>query len=96
MECDCILIEAHNGCGDVDEDVWRFASERIMSVAQKVENREGSIRYFIVGNRKNGYQGIERDMEEELETHPTGRWIWKYKTLDRSECNEVLRERWHY
>ena len=89
--CDCILIETSPGSGDIDDEIWQFASERVMS---KVGDQEGSLRFFIVGNRNSGFQGIERKMNERAKYHGPGRWIWRYANLDPGECSRIVEERW--
>src|SRR5271170_5570012 len=87
--CDCIFIETTPGSGHIPQEVWQFASERTISSTIGME----SLRYFIVGNRKDGYEGIERNLEAGIEIHHNGRATWKYTKLQKEDCERVLTER---
>lgn len=43
-------------------DTWgQFPSQRLMSAGINVERNAGGLRHFVVGNRQDGYSGVERN-----------------------------------
>jgi hypothetical protein len=63
-----------------------------MSIAHSLERRHGALRYLIVGNRVDGYQGIERVMGRFLRENDKGEICWKYNLLDENKCKCILFE----
>jgi hypothetical protein len=91
--CDCILIETKPGGACISDSWWQFPSQRLMSTAIKVEGNAGSLRFFVVGNRRDGYSGVERDVSfvgREREK------IWTYRKMDATECKQTLLKRGYY
>jgi hypothetical protein len=62
-----------------------------MSIAHSLERRHGALRYLIVGNHVDGYQGIERAMDVLLREDEMGRTCWEYSLLD-DKCTRLLFE----
>ena len=61
-----------------------------MAIAQILEYRPGALHYLIVGNRVDGYQGIERMMDIFLRENEEGDICWKYSFLDKDKCKRLL------
>jgi hypothetical protein len=59
-----------------------------MTIARNLEGRARALHYLIVGNRVDGYQGIERAMDvlRENDIH------WEYRVLDEYKCKHLLFE----
>jgi hypothetical protein len=63
-----------------------------MSIACMLEGRPGALRYFVVGNRVNGYQGIERNMNVFLRENDMGDMCWEYRFMEEDHCKRLLFE----
>lgn len=63
-----------------------------MSIVHSLERRHGALRYLIVGNRVDGYQGIERDMDVLLREDEMGGTCWEYSLVDNDKCKRLLFE----
>jgi hypothetical protein len=89
--CDCILIETKLGGACISDSWWQFPSQRLMSTTIKVEGNPGSLRFFIVGNRQDGYSGVERNVDVPSVWNKHGQ-IWTYRKMDAAECKQTLFE----
>ena len=63
-----------------------------MSIARILEFRPGFLRYLIVGNRVDGYQGIERVMDVFLRENDDEETCWEYNLLNEDKCKCLLFE----
>jgi hypothetical protein len=63
-----------------------------MSIVRSLEDRHGALHYLIVGNRADGYQGIERDMDFPLREDEMEDTYWEYSVLDMEKCKRILFE----
>lgn len=94
-ECDCVVVETGpQGCGDeVYTALWDTATKMFLNDAQLAVSKEGNLRYFIVGNSIDGYNGIERDMGIGSWRDQSGMTRWAYRHVERDHCKRVLAER---
>ena len=78
-------------------DWYTFASERTLGIreAEGFESGSESLRYFIVGNNREGFLGIERDTAISCYWNENSQYCWPFKPLDEEKCRRVLRKRLH-
>jgi hypothetical protein len=80
--CDCLLIETKLGTNPPSKDWWCTAAEKLAHIQYKNVSR-----FFIVGNRNNGFAGI--DFKDESWRVPSeGRTY-----MDNALCEAILFER---
>ena len=63
-----------------------------MSIIRSLKGRPGTLRYIIVGNRVDGYQGIERVMDVLLRENEMEDTCWEYSFMDEDNCKRLLFE----
>lgn len=101
-KCDCILLElskpVYRWPQKIPDSFWKTASSRLLSRVWYHERQRPLLRYFIIGNESNGYEGIERDVKipftinlntDEIES-------WTYIKMTGRDCRRVLSERLEY
>src|SRR5947207_1208927 len=91
-ECIFVEIEPGNNLSTLPFSFWEYPTRRLMSIARILEYRPGALRYFIVGNRVDGYQGIERAMDVFLRENEMEETCWEYSLLDQDKCKRLLFE----
>jgi hypothetical protein len=91
-ESECIFIETKPGSNPstLPPTFWEYPTKRLMTIARDLEYRPGALRYFIVGNHVDGYQGIERDMNVFLRENEARDTYWPYRLLDDENCKQLL------
>jgi hypothetical protein len=99
-QCDCILVEMENVPNIVPTSLWQSITKNLLGTSWKLERKIGRLRYFILRNCKDGYFGIERDLNFRLALEHEDRYeleniTWHYKDLKEEDCRKVLRERCH-
>ena len=58
-----------------------------MNIARMFEYRPGAPRYVIIGNRVNGYQGVERHMAVDLKENETEDTCWSTALFLKTSVN---------
>lgn len=91
--CDCILLETRPGGSQIkDTSWWDWPAQN--TIRSWNVRKQSSLRYFVVGNRVDGYQGIERDMGVPFQRAvEDDRLIWAYNIMTAEECAKILNER---
>jgi hypothetical protein len=72
-----------------------FASERILGIREAGGFESGSelFRYFIVGNHREGFLGIEHDIAISCYWNENNRFCWPFKPMNEKKCRRVLSQR---
>jgi hypothetical protein len=101
-KCDCLLLETspslYRRPQKPPKSFWKKASARLLSQVWRREGTLPLLRYFIVGNESEGFQGIEHDLNIpftiDLETEEIEPWA--YIMMTEIDCRRVLDERLKY
>lgn len=100
--CDCLLLEtlpSHDSHPTtLPDSFWNTASTRLLSRIWFYERDRPALRYFIVGNHKDRYRGIERDLNIPFEINPDTEEVesWAYTIMSPMDCRRILDERLKY
>ena len=98
-KCDCVLLETkryyYKWKKKIPNSFWKVVATRLLARVWLYEFRRPALRYFIVGNEEEGYQGIERDLTVPFEINPRTREVvsWRYNLMTGTECKRLLDER---
>ena len=101
-KCDCLLLKSSQSVyrrpPKVPNSFWKTASSRLLSRVWIHERKRPLLRYFIVGNELDGYQGIERDLNIPFTIDPNTEEIksWAYIVMTGIDCRRVLDARLKY
>lgn len=63
-----------------------------MNIARMLECRPGAPRYVIIGNRVDGYQGVERTIVADLRENEMGDTYCAYNFFNEDKCKCLLFE----
>lgn len=92
--CSSIVVETRSNAGrvDVSNSIWDYATQVIMYVARYKQGVVGSLGHLLVGNRVDGFCGIERELDEPFRKTEMGSLCWMYRSLASDECKQLIYE----
>jgi hypothetical protein len=98
-KCDCVLLKTkpsyYRWRTVLPNSFWETVATRFLARVWLHERQRPALRYFIVGNAQDGYQGIERYMKPPFQINPKTREValWSYNHMTGAECKRLIDER---